>query len=74
MKTQLILFALALPLAVACGGSNKPADDASSADAGDKASEAAKDAEDSAEKATEAAGDKAEDAGDKVEDATKDEE
>ena len=60
-------------LAVACGGSNKPAEDASEQSTSDKASEAAKDAGEATEQATEDAGEKIEEAGDKVQEKTKDE-
>lgn len=68
--------ALVCLLAVACGGSNKPAEDASegpSENAGEKVDEAAQDTKEAAEDASEKAGEKLEEAGDKAEQKTKDE-
>lgn len=72
-KTWLMLGLVIGSLVVACGGSQKPAEDQSDASASEKTKEAAKDAGEATEKATEEAGEKIEDAGDKVKEKTKDE-
>jgi hyperosmotically inducible protein len=64
--------ALICLLAVACGGSNKPAEGPAE-NAGEKVDKAAEDTKDAAEDTSEKAGEKLEEAGDKAKEKTKDE-
>ncbi len=63
---------ISLPLLVACGGSEKPAEGPVE-NAGEAVDEAASDTKEAIEKAAEKTGDKMEEAGDKVKAETKDE-
>lgn len=74
MQYRLPNVILSSILAVACGGSNKPAETPDNQSTGEKVDRAAQDAEDSAEKATERAGENLEEAGDKAKEKTKNEE
>jgi len=70
--TKMSVPALFCLLAVACGGSDKPAEGPAE-HAGEKVDNAAADTKEAAEDATEKAGEKIEEAGDKVKEETKDE-
>jgi len=72
MKTIILLSVLACGGAVACGGSDKPAEGPAER-AGANVDEAARDTKEGAENAAEKTGEKAEEAGDAIKEGTKDE-
>lgn len=74
MHKKLLSVTLISIFALACGGSNKPAENPDDRTAGEKLDAAAEKTEESAEKASEEAGEKMEEAGDKAKEKTKDEE
>lgn len=74
MNAKILSLMTVVLFAVACGGSNKPAENADHRTTGEKVDDAAEKAEDKAENATERAGEAVEDAGDKAKAKTKDEE
>lgn len=72
MYAKILSLMTVVVFAAACGGSNKPAENADHRTTGEKVDDAAEKAEDKAEEATEKAGEAAEKAGDKAKAKTKD--